>query len=63
MNDFQYDTLMGFVEQLKEIDEKGSYEIELALDRDGSGTPIKEAKGKINAICKEEGLYDVPKAK
>ena len=63
MNDFQYDTLMGFVEQLKEIDEKGSYDIELALDRIEDNIPIKDAKDKINAICKEEGLYDVPKAK
>lgn len=63
MNDYQYNTLMGVVDRLQEIDEKGSYEIELALDNNSGGTPIKEAKGKINAICKEEGLYDVPKAK
>ena len=63
MNDYQYDTLMGLVDNLKEIDERGSYEIELALDNNGSGTPIKDAKDKINAICKEKGLYDVPKTK
>ena len=63
MNDYQYDTLMGLVDNLKEIDERGSYEIELALDNNGSGTPIKDAKDKINVICKEKGLYDVPKTK
>ena len=63
MNDYQYDTLMGLVENLKEIDERGSYDIELALDNNGYGTPIKDAKDKINAICKEKGLYDVPKSK
>jgi len=63
MNDYQYDTLMGLVENLKEIDERGSYDIELALDNNSCGTPIKDAKDKINAICKEKGLYDVPKAK
>lgn len=63
MNDFQYDTLMGLVENLKEIDEKGSYEIELALDRIDDNIPIKDAKDKINTICREEGIYDAPKTK
>lgn len=63
MNDYQYDTLMSLVDNLKEIDETGSYEIELALDYNSSGTPIKDAKDRINEICKEKGLYDVPKAK
>lgn len=63
MNDFQYDTLREFVEQLKEIDERGSYDIGLALDRIDDNIPIKDAKDKINTICREEGIYDVPKAK
>ena len=63
MNDFQYDTLMEFVEQLKEIDERGSYDIELASDRIEDNIPIKDAKDKINTISREEGIYDVPKAK
>ena len=63
MNDYQYNTLMRIVEDLTEIDEKGSYGIELLLDHDSNKTSIKDAKDKINAICKERGIYDVPKEK
>lgn len=63
LNDFQYDTLMGLVDHLTGIDERGHYQIELGLDHDGFATPIKEAKDKINEICRAQGLYDVPKAK
>ena len=63
MNDYQYNTLMRIVEDLTEIDEKGSYGIELLLDSDSNKTSIKDAKDKINTICKERGIYDVPKEK
>lgn len=62
MNDYQYNTLMGLVEHLTEVDERGNYQIELALE-DGYHTPIKEAKDRINEICRQDGLYDVPKTK
>lgn len=62
MNDYQYNTLMGLVDHLTEVDERGNYQIELALE-DGYHTPIKEAKNKINEICRQDGLYDIPKAK
>lgn len=63
LNDFQYNTLMGIVEHLTEVDERGNYQIELALDNNEYTTPIKEAKDKINKICRQDGLYAVPKAK
>lgn len=63
MNDYQYNTLMGLVDHLTEIDEKGNYQIELALDNNGYATPIKDAKDKINELCRQNGLYDVPKTK
>ena len=63
MNDYQYNTLMRIVEDLTEIDEKGFYGIELLLDHDSNKTSIKDAKDKINDICKERGIYDVPKEK
>lgn len=63
INDYQYNTLMGLVDHLTEIDERGNYQIELAIDTNGAATPIKDAKNKINEVCKQKGLYDVPKAK
>lgn len=32
MNDYQYNTLMGLVDHLTEVDERGNYQIELALE-------------------------------
>lgn len=63
MNDYQYNTLMGLVDHLTEVDERGNYEIELGLEHSGIATPIKDAKDKINEMCRQDGLYDVPKAK
>lgn len=63
MNDYQYNTLMGLVDHLTEIDEIGNYQIELAIDTNGAATPINDAKNKINEVCKQNGLYDVPKTK
>ena len=63
LNDFQYNILMGLVDHLTEVDERGNYQIELALDNNEYATPINEVKDKINEICRAQGLYDVPKAK
>lgn len=63
MNDYQYNTLMELVDHLSEVDERGNYNIQLAIDVGASATPIKEAKDKINEICRQDGLYDVPKTK
>lgn len=63
MNDYQYNTLMGLVDHLTEVDERGNYEIELVLEHSGIATPIKDAKDEINEMCRQDGLYDVPKTK
>lgn len=45
---------MGLVDHLTEIDERGNYQIELAIDTNGAATPIKDAKNKINEVCKQK---------
>lgn len=63
INDYQYDTLMSFIEHLQKIEENKSYGIEVALENDCNDIPISEAKEEINNLCRKKKIYDVPKTK